>query len=223
MAAIVAPPTLGQVIQSGSRTVAGGASVYDLPGAATTYGAPGSDPWTIAFAPDGGLRFRFPSITGATGCGSGIEVGADGGACAAAGPFSPDGRMVVAGANGASGVWLSGDPARQMALMGVFQSSAAPGQPAPPVAYDSDGAYDFRTASPALNQVFFIGDGSVRFVDDGSSFRLGGRSARVITDGTSNTLLLGEGSVRYAGDDASGRVAQFGDGSVRFISDGLGG
>ncbi len=205
------------VVQTGSRTVAGGASVFDVPGGATAIGASGVTPWTINFTPNAGLRFVFPSISGTTSCGTGIMVGADGGMCSSPTTANPDGRMVVSGANGVSGIWLSGQPARQMALVGVFQGSAATQQPAPSIVYDSQAAYDFRSSSPALNQAFFVGDGSVRFINDGSSFRTGESSVRVLNDGLSNTVLIGEGSVRFAGDEATGSVAQFGDGSVRFI------
>ena len=210
------------IVQTGSGTVSGGASVYDVPGSASAIGASGVAPWTINFTPNSGLRFVFPSISGTTGCGTGTMVGADGGLCSTATMANPDGRMVVSGANGVSGIWLSGQPARQMALVGVFQGSAATQQPAPSIVYDSQAAYDFRSSSPVLNQAFFVGDGSVRFINDGSSFRVGDGSVRVITDGSSNTVLIGEGSVRFTGDGATGYVAGFGDGSVRFIQGGGG-
>ncbi|MBI1370688.1 MAG: hypothetical protein GC162_18780 [Planctomycetes bacterium] len=210
----------GQVIQTGSSIVDGRASVFDIEGAATTYSAAGVTPWTISFAAGSNLQFIFPTITGMTRASAdGAFVGPDGGVSYLTAD-NTDGRALTPGANGIAGAWFSGSPARQMALVGVFYSSTQGGPPAPTVIYDSPSAYNFRSVNPVLNQPFFIGDGSVRFVNDGSSFRFGDGSVRVIDDGTSNTLLISEGSAAFSGSEADGYTATFGDGSVRFIRTG---
>ena len=55
--------------------------------------------------------------------------------------------------------------------------------------------------------------------DNGSSFPLGDGSVRVVNDGTSNTVLFGEGNAAFSGNATDGYTARFGDGSVRFVRD----
>ena len=104
------------------------------------------------------------------------EVGPEGGS---AGGYSASWK-------GMAGIW-----APWGSLVGVFLDDTATSSYA---YWDAPAALDFwneprsrnyPAVLPGVRQPFFVGDGSVRFLRDGS-----------ILDGTSNTVLLGDGSVR---------------------------
>jgi hypothetical protein len=114
-------------------------------------GGGGVLPSAVSFTPDSNLVLTFSSVTGSVSCCSG-----------GGGTFNaPDGGLLASGTtditsfNGIAGIIHTN---RTMFLVGVFLDNTEPSDPAPARLSFSD-PEDFTDLSPALGQVFFIGDG----------------------------------------------------------------
>lgn len=141
---LVAQATQQVVVDARSNIYGAGAASLPAPGG----GGPGVAPVTIQLGTSGpGRTLKMASVTGTVDCCDGVE------------PNGPDGNTTHGGTNinpfgGLSGIIHAN---RRMFLVGVFLDSSAPtGAPPPPAA---DYTQDFVALSPALRQLFLIGDG----------------------------------------------------------------
>jgi Ca2+-binding RTX toxin-like protein len=105
----------------------------------------------VSFTPDSNLVLTFSSVTGSVSCcsgGGGTFNGPDGGLLAS-------GTTNITSFNGIAGIIHTN---RTMFLVGVFLDNTEPSDPAP-ARLSFSNPEDFTDLSPALGQVFFIGDG----------------------------------------------------------------
>ena len=127
---------------------AGHAAPSNIP--APSGGGGGLPPASFSFSAPTPSVLRFSAVTGT------IDV-------AFGGPASPDGHgpatgetgFVVSGWNGLSAFAAQ----RYACLVGVFLSEAGPLDPAPATLDFASLTLDFRTLSPGLAQIFYVGDG----------------------------------------------------------------
>lgn len=132
--------------QTWAKTVGATSNIFGSGYAAPVY-ADGVLPASISFAAAGGQVLTFPSVTGI--------VSVD----PAYGTTGPDGYGSPRQLDFASHGGLSGIVARDRAfcMVGVFVTDAAPNTA--PARIDFTGNADFSSLSPAIGQLFMIGDG----------------------------------------------------------------
>ncbi|MFN8489074.1 MAG: cohesin domain-containing protein [Caldilineaceae bacterium] len=136
-----------------TRLVSGQANIF---GAGKTEppapggGGGGMLPTGVSLAANKGQVLRFPTITGTVQCYfMSISVSAEGGNCV-------DARGTdINSYDGIAGIMHED---RNMFLVGIFLTDATPIDPAPERLHFAD-TNDFTELHPALNQIFFIGDG----------------------------------------------------------------
>jgi Ca2+-binding RTX toxin-like protein len=132
-------------------TVDGQANVFTAGRSAVPSDTDGSLPPVVPL--NGADLVTFPGVTGTFSCcGGGFENGPDG----TQWPFGP--CCEVAAYRGISGLRDRTDGANSFYLVGVFLDNTVPAAPAP-ASLDFTDNHDFTDLSPALRQVFFIGDG----------------------------------------------------------------
>jgi len=165
--AVFAILLIGLSTSAFATTVLGTANIY---GAVTLVGAgdgSGTAPTLVSLA-GGTTSVDFTGVSGVVDCTSGTTGFCGTGNSADGGTTETTGTAITAPGNGISGITFSG---RDMFLVGVFiNSGSAPSTGAGPAAlnYGISGsttggmqdASDVPSFEPALNQVFFIGDGT---------------------------------------------------------------
>lgn len=139
------------------------AMAVDVPGNANIFGAghavppapagggAGVLPVQVPLSIAAGDQISFPTITGLVNEGSGLaHVNSWFGAEGFVGPSD------YSSLNGIAGTLMP----NRMPLLGVFLGTTEPGDPSPArLDFNSVSALNFSTLSPAIGQIFFIGDG----------------------------------------------------------------
>jgi hypothetical protein len=160
------------------------------------------DGWSVAYG-DGSVRFLGSTASFLPGDGS-VRFVSNGSSFR----FG-DGSVRVIG-DGASNTLLFGEGDARFSGNGRDGWTATFGDGSVRFVRDAAGIWSYQRDGGPLTPVgsderFAFGDGSVRF----------------LADGTSNTILFGESGARLAGNDIDGWSVVYGDGSVRRLGTGL--
>ncbi len=181
---VVLSSLAGSMIASHARVQASSSSVLTVDSQANIFGSghstppdpagggAGALPPSISFPAESNQVLTFSSVTGQVTCQGGDAFnGPDGGSCGG-------GSTSISSYGGISGIT---DNQSTMFLVGVFLDDTEPQDPAPP-SLDFSGQ-NFKTLTPQLNQILFIGDG---LTGTGS-----GTTQQFLVPSTATRLFLG--------------------------------